>query len=276
MLQRIPEPEVMDDVAEAAAYDAMDHTQPNMAFVERLLELGIDRCENALDLGTGPGDIPIMLCEALASVGCPGSSESEPPERTGVDVSQAVRSRGSQSLHPGHPDILAVDLAQSMLDLAKRKVSLAGLDNRVTLAKMDVKALDLPDHRFDAVFSNTILHHLPEPAAMLAEAARVLKPGGLLLIRDLYRPDSLEQLNALVDQHAGDCNAEQRKLFADSLHAALTPNELHELVDANGLKDCEIVIDTDRHMSLQRAFRSQKVSRSQKGSQKVSDTINRD
>ena len=217
MLHRIPETEVMDDREEAVSYDAMDHTLPNMAFVERLLELGIDHCTKALDMGTGPGDIPLMLCG--------------PTQRVSV---------------------LAIDLAQSMLDLAKRKVEIAGLGNRITLAQMDVKALDLPDDSFDAVFSNTILHHIPEPALMLAEAARVLKPGGLLLIRDLYRPESIDQLNVLVAEHAGECDADQRKLFADSLHAALMPDELRALADANGLNDCEIVIDTDRHMSLQR------------------------
>ena len=220
MLERILEPEVMDNADEAHAYDAMDHTQPNMAFVERLLELGIDQCGKALDLGTGPGDIPIMLCGPTQGV-----------------------------------SVLAVDLAKSMLDLAEKKIALAGLGSRVTLAQMDVKALDLPDDSCDAVFSNTILHHLPEPAAMLAEAARVLRPGGLLLIRDLIRPETKEQLDALVDQHAADCDAEQRKLFADSLHAALTPDELRGLAIANGLGDCEVVIDTDRHMSLQRAFK---------------------
>ncbi|MFN3167974.1 MAG: class I SAM-dependent methyltransferase [Phycisphaeraceae bacterium] len=216
MLERVLEPEVMDDPAEAAAYDAMDHNPPNLAFAERLLELGIDRCAAALDLGTGPGDIPILLCGPT----------------TGLAIT-------------------AVDLAQSMLDLAKHKVELAGLTKRITLARMDVKKLDLPDDAFDAVFSNTILHHLPDPGVMLAEAARVLRPGGLLLIRDLYRPDSLEQLNALVDQHAADCDAEQRRLFGASLHAALTPDELRGLAQQNGLGDAEVVVDTDRHMSLQ-------------------------
>jgi ubiquinone/menaquinone biosynthesis C-methylase UbiE len=216
MLNRILEPEVMDDAEEAHAYDAMDHTQANMAFVERLLELGIDRCEKALDLGTGPGDIPILLC---------GPTQ--------------------------HTTILAIDYAQTMLDLAEHKVGVAGLSSRITLARMDVKALDLPDRSFDAVFSNTILHHIPEPGAMLAEAARVLKPDGLLLIRDLYRPQSQQELDALVEQHGGD-DPTQRKLFAESLHAALTPDELREHASASGLTDCEIVVDTDRHMSLQR------------------------
>jgi len=219
MLDRVLEPEVMDNPAEAQAYDAMDHNQPNLAFVDRLLELGIDRCKTALDLGTGPGDIPILLCGPTSDL-----------------------------------SITAVDLAYSMLELAKHKVELAGLPRRITLAQMDVKQIDLPDDSFDAVFSNTILHHIPEPAAMLAEAARVLKPGGLLLIRDLYRPETLDQLNALVDLHAAECDAEQRRLFGESLHAALTPDELRNLAQQNGLDDAQVVIDTDRHMSLQRAY----------------------
>ena len=88
---------------------------------------------------------------------------------------------------------------------------------------------------------------------MLREAARVLRPGGLLLIRDLRRPGSLDELNRLVDLHAGGCDDEQRRLFAESLHAALTPDELRALADDCGLRDAEVVVDTDRHMSLQRA-----------------------
>lgn len=216
MLKRILEPEVMDDPAEAQAYDAMDHAQPNMAFVDRLLELGIDRCKQALDLGTGPGDVPIMICG---------------PTNT--------------------THIVAVDLAQSMLDRAEYKIALAGLGKRITLAQMDVKALDITNDSFDAVFSNTILHHIPEPLAMLREAARVLRPGGLLLIRDLYRPATKQALDALVAEHAGDCDDAQRRMFAESLHAALTSDELRALADEAGLSDAKVVTDTDRHMSLQ-------------------------
>lgn len=216
MLERILEPEVMDGVDEADAYDAMDHSEPNRAFVQRLTELGIKQCKTALDLGTGPGDIPIMLCGQVEGL-----------------------------------QVTAVDLAQTMLDIAEDKLAEADLATRVALACMDVKALDLPDDSFDAVFSNTILHHIPEPSLMLAEASRVLKPGGLVLIRDLYRPETIEQLQALVAEHAAECDDEQRKLFGDSLHASVTPEELREMASANGFEHAEVVVDTDRHMSLQ-------------------------
>lgn len=216
MIDRVLESEVMDDPAASAAYDAMDHTLPNRAFVERLIELGIDRCSSALDLGTGPGDIPVHLCGQVAQL-----------------------------------RVMAVDLAATMLELAETKVWEADLADRIELVHMDVKSLDFADDSFDAVFSNTILHHLAEPGKMLAEAARVLRPGGLLLIRDLFRPDTEAQLDALVAKHAVDCDPEQRQLFADSLRAALTPDELRNLANQQGLNAAHLTIDTDRHASLQ-------------------------
>ena len=60
---------------------------------------------------------------------------------------------------------------------------------------------------------------------ILREAWRVRAPEGALLIRDLFRPATPERALALVEQHAGEADAEQRALFRASLHAALTPEE---------------------------------------------------
>jgi hypothetical protein len=52
--------------------------------------------------------------------------------------------------------------------------------------------------------------------------------------------------------HAADANSTQKALFRASLHAALRPDELEDLARRAGLEGCEVVIDSDRHMSLQR------------------------
>jgi tRNA1(Val) A37 N6-methylase TrmN6 len=60
-MERVLEPEYMDTADEAEAYDAMDHSGPNAAFVERLLSLGARG--RMLDIGTGPAHIPILVAE---------------------------------------------------------------------------------------------------------------------------------------------------------------------------------------------------------------------
>jgi ubiquinone/menaquinone biosynthesis C-methylase UbiE len=214
MIERILEPEAMDTAQEAAEYEAMDHSAANAAFVHRLLELGA--AGRMLDLGTGPAHIPLLVCERI-----PDAS------------------------------VLGIDLAEHMLAVGRQRVAGAGLGARVELRRMDAKRLDLADGSFDAVYSNTILHHIPDPAPFLREARRVLRPGGALLIRDLYRPTSEARLDELVALHAAGATPYQRELFRASLHAAFTPTELRTLCDACGLADAALVIDTDRHMSIQ-------------------------
>jgi ubiquinone/menaquinone biosynthesis C-methylase UbiE len=213
-MQRVLEPEVMDTASEAEAYDAMDNSAPNAAFVERLVELGAGG--RMLDIGTGPAHIPLLVCERIASA-----------------------------------RVVAIDLARHMLERAELRRRASPHGARVELRLADAKRLGFEDASFDAVFSNTILHHIPDPGPFLAQARRVLRPGGVLLVRDLYRPRSAERVAELVREHAADATAEQRELFRASLCAALAPAELRALADRAGLADAELTIDSDRHMSLQ-------------------------
>ena len=213
-MERVLEPEVMDTVEEAMEYDAMDHTGPNASFMARLLELGAKG--RFLDIGTGPGHIPLLICEEV-----PGSS------------------------------VLGVDLSENMLLHAERHREASAFADRIEYQLMDAKDLDLPDGHFNAVYSNTILHHIQDPRPFLSEAYRMLRPGGALLIRDHFRPQSEARRDEIVDLYAVDASPNQRELFRASLHAAFTPEELRAIADEAGLKDAEIVIDSDRHMSLQ-------------------------
>lgn len=212
-MERTLEPEVMDTPEEADGYDSMDHTEANASFVERLLELGARG--RMLDIGTGPGVIPLMVCERV-------------PDST----------------------VVGVDLARHMLDHAERHRAESPVGGRVEFRLADAKGLDFEDGSFDAVFSNTILHHIPDPGPFLREAVRVLKPGGALLVRDLYRPDTPARALELVREHAAGADPYQQELFRASLHAALEPGEMRALVADLGLPG-EVVLDSDRHMSFQ-------------------------
>jgi len=214
-LARVLEVEVMDTAAEAADYNAMDHSAVNAVFAEDLLNAlasGGDTRLEILDLGTGTALIPIEVCRRTTDC-----------------------------------RILAVDLAAHMLALAKTNVVAAGFTDRIELQQIDAKALPFETGRFDVVMSNSIVHHIPEPMHSLREAVRVTKPGGLLFFRDLLRPDSEATLQRLVQTYAGSENAHSRQMFDDSLHAALSLEEIRGFVVQLGFPAESVQQTTDRH-----------------------------
>lgn len=220
MIPRVLEPEVMESPAEARDYNNMDHSHVNRIFVDDLVGAGF-RGGDVLDLGTGTALIPIELARR----------ESE-------------------------CRIMATDAAISMLELARLNIEVAGFIDRVQLSHSDAKSMGFANGMFDWVISNSIVHHIPEPARVLAEAWRVTKVGGWLFFRDLARPDSVEDVDRLVAIYAADCNSEQRKLFRDSLFAALTLEEVRELVEKLGARPESATLTSDRHWT----WVSQKIS----------------
>jgi ubiquinone/menaquinone biosynthesis C-methylase UbiE len=211
MLSRILEPEVMDSAEEARDYDAMDHSTVNRVFVADFLAVW-DGANPLLDVGTGTAQIPIELC------------------------------RQSDSAR-----VVAIDLAREMLRVAQENVVRAGLSQRIELQFVDAKTLPFADGAVRAVISNSIVHHIPEPAAVLAEMVRVAAPGATLFVRDLLRPDDEATLRRLVATYAGDANGHQQNMFGESLHAALTLAEIRTLVMSLGYNEETVQQTTDRH-----------------------------
>jgi ubiquinone/menaquinone biosynthesis C-methylase UbiE len=215
MLPRVLEPEVMDSLEEAHDYDAMDHSRVNRVFVADF-RAAWDGRNRILDLGTGTAQIPIELCR-------------QAPEA----------------------QIVAVDLAEHMLTVARANVRRAGLDGHIRLERCDAKRLAYADDTFAAVMSNSIVHHIPEPGLVLAEMVRVVGPGAVLFVRDLLRPVDDGQVRQLVAAYAGDANAHQRQMFEDSLRAALTVAEVRALVAGLGLDPADVRQTSDRHWTWQ-------------------------
>ena len=89
---------------------------------------------------------------------------------------------------------IGLDLSQQMLNIARANVAQAGLE-KVELRHGDIFATRLPPESADLVVVHQVLHYLSDPAAAVAEAARLVAPGGKLLIVD-FAPHSLEFLRA--------------------------------------------------------------------------------
>ena len=100
---------------------------------------------------------------------------------------------------PGADQSLGVDRSPEMLRLARVKLAEAGLDS-AELRQGDMYALPLPSGSAETVIIHQVLHYAQNPAAAVAEAARLLTAGGRLLIVD-FAPHEREELRAR-DAHA--------------------------------------------------------------------------
>jgi ubiquinone/menaquinone biosynthesis C-methylase UbiE len=215
MIERVLEPEAMETAEEVRQYDAMDHRAVNRCFVDDFLAAH-GPCQGGLilDVGTGTARIPIALATA-----------------------------------DSRAHVLALDLSPSMLAQAEINIASAGLTSRIRTHLGDGKALVsvFGESAFEAVVSNTIVHHIPEPAPALESMARLVAAGGTLMIRDLARPRSLVEIRRLADIYTEGESLEARALFEASLHAALTLEEIQSLVRDLGLSPTDVAMTSDRH-----------------------------
>ena len=109
-------------------------------------------------------------------------------------------------LGPRVSQALGIDASREMLAVARVNLERAGLSNSIVRLG-DMYQLPLGDASFDAVVIHQVLHYADRPAAVIAEAARVLRPGGLLVLVDFARHD----LEFLRDEQA-----HRRLGFADA------------------------------------------------------------
>jgi trans-aconitate methyltransferase len=212
-LGRTPEPELMDEPDQVEAYAAADFASSNQWFVDDLIERYQPRPDRGrlIDLGCGPGDICIRLAHAL-------------------------------------PDweIHGLDAGPNMLATAGEAVAGAAMADRITLHLAQLPDTGLPDQRFACVASNSLLHHLPDPMVLWRAVRALAAPGAWIQVMDLDRPDSVEALEALVEDYAGSEAEVLRKDFRNSLHAAWRVEEVREQLHRAGLDlGCRRV--SDRH-----------------------------
>lgn len=212
MMARVLEPEIMDDGEQVEAYAKADFSTSNQWFVDQLVERYALRLRSVLDVGCGPADIPIRLARSVPSA-----------------------------------RVTAVDASSSMIAAARRAVDEAGCVDRVELRQAYLPGLPFPRHSFDAVISNSLLHHLPEPLPFWREVVQLARPGAAVFVMDLFRPDSADRAREIVESVSADEHPVLKKDFYHSLLAAFTLDEVKQQLADAGLPQLRAEIVSERH-----------------------------
>lgn len=220
-MKRKPEPEVMGGADEVSAYTSaagQKHLEAlDNSFVDRVLSLGAAEGRPSglwLDVGCGPGNIALKLAQ-----------------------------RRPQGL------IVGLDRSRNMVQTARRAACESGLASRAFFQQASAEQLPFTGGAFDAVFSNSVLHHLANPSEVLKEMLRVVKPEGAILVRDLCRPSRLAY-PWHVRWYGRHYSGIMKRLFEDSVCAAYTPDELAGLLRRSGMLKARIFHEERSHMGF--------------------------
>jgi phosphatidylethanolamine/phosphatidyl-N-methylethanolamine N-methyltransferase len=89
--------------------------------------------------------------------------------------------------------VTGIDASAEMLDKARQRVSELGLRNVEALRLMDARALDFPDNSFDHISAMHIMSVVPEPERVMAEMARVLRPGGTVILTNHFAREDTDR-----------------------------------------------------------------------------------
>lgn len=214
-MERVPEPELMDEVEQARAYAEADFAAPHDRFVslfgESFRGLTLDQAR-VIDLGCGPADVTIRFSRAYPKC-----------------------------------SITGLDAGPNMLILAEQAVRRAGLSSRIELVQGRLPGFMPRRNAYDAVISNSLLHHLGDPMTLWQTIRHCAKPGAPVFIMDLLRPANLETLDNLVNEYTRDEPEVLRQDFRNSLKAGYRSGEVEMQAEAAGLPEVSVRVVSDRH-----------------------------
>ncbi len=213
-MERQPEPELMNEQTQAEAYAQADFAEPHENFITLFKEIfpGQSIEGDVLDLGCGPGDVIIRFAR-----------------------------------HFPNAKLLAVDGAEAMLALGQKAVDAAGLTQQITLQQAYLPNDSIPEKDYQAIISNSLLHHLNDPMVLWQTVKRYAKKGTRVFVMDLMRPRSENAAKELVDEYAAGEPEILRHDFYHSLLAAYTVGEVEEQLERQGILEFDVKPVSDRH-----------------------------
>jgi ubiquinone/menaquinone biosynthesis C-methylase UbiE len=223
-MQRIPEPELMEDEEQVEAYSAADFAESHQLRVTWFRErFGLDvQVDSILDLGCGSGDMTFRFARAL-----PDSQ------------------------------LLGVDGSQAMLEVAGRLLKAEpALDGRIQFLRANLPADPLPATGYDMVMCHSALHHFHDAQVLWETIRRHSRPGSLIFVSDLRRPESQEAAERIVQERAGNEHPVLQRDFTASLCAAFTPEEVVEQLRTAGLNGLSVEAIGDIYLLVYGTVRS--------------------
>jgi len=214
-MKRIPEPELMEDPEQAIAYGTADFEEPHSNFIKLLLtncpfpgDIGA-----VLDLGSGTGDITFRVAKAF-------------PEAL----------------------IDAVDGSEAMISYAREELGKRPeFEERIRFIRCKLENFE-PGKSYDLIVSNSLLHHIPEPARFWRDIKRLSGSGTYVFIMDLLRPGSTSEARRLVETHSPDEPDILKRDFYNSLLAAFEIDEVETQLFEAGLGCFTAERASDRHL----------------------------
>lgn len=222
-MQRIPEPELMQQPDQVEAYAKADFSEPHEHFIQ-LLSQAFEEFSTpgskhyrgtVLDLGCGSGDI----------------------------VRRFIRHFPLASVH-------GVDGSTTMLQWAQRLSREAGCDQRLTWIHGRILQLHYPLDRYDAVISNSLLHHLSDPQDLWQCIKHRACADAPVFIMDLMRPDTESKAKTLMQRYASDEPAVLQNDFYNSLLAAYRIDEIQQQLRTAKLDYFSVESCSDRHLLI--------------------------
>jgi SAM-dependent methyltransferase len=181
------------------------------------------------DLGLGCG-APIGLL-ALR----PGETVLDLGSGAGIDAFLAAKEVGPSGR------VIGVDMTPQMLDRARKNATTGGHEN-VEFREGRLEALPVESGTVDAVTSNCVINLVPDKGAVFREVARVLKPGGRMVVADI-----------VLDAPLPKAVANDLAAWIGCISGALRRDEYIGLVESAGLVSVEVLRDVDQGAAMEAA-----------------------
>ena len=221
MIQRTPEPELMNEPQQVQAYAAADFASSDQALVGRIDQLlqvagrGPAEGDCLIDLGCGPGNISERLARRWPSC-----------------------------------TVVGVDAAELMIlqaEARRKRDNLSAERLRYVVAALPWQ---VPGFHASVIVSNSLLHHLHDPQKLWSCLRPLAGSKCLLLHRDLRRPSTAEQLGLLCERYAADAPEVLQRDYRASLQAAFTVDEVKAQLRDAQLDHLQVRELEDRYLEI--------------------------